>query len=249
MRPLWPGGPTSFVALCVMNLLTAMPRSRHLDFLLDATEAWFKRAPIAAFWIATGVGPQVRMVRGGDCRGPDPLAPLHPRVTGSIACWAALSAPGSPRRMSWRKKSKRLPAAPKVGARSSTTSFANGRHLNVIVPIRAASPAPAAKPVIEIAFNEFSRLRRSQLDQLACRPPRGQPSRGIHGRACGPSAQAGLTLTGSEAVPHVLSKLAGQCASRRRRVTTTESIQGRPSINPYGLTPDQICFTFVLILR
>lgn len=45
MRPLQPGGPTSFVALCTMNMLMVAPRARHLDFLIAAVEAWFERLP------------------------------------------------------------------------------------------------------------------------------------------------------------------------------------------------------------
>lgn len=57
IRPLLPGGPTSFVALCVMNLLLATPRARHLDFLLAAADAWFERIPNdAGFWTALGIG-------------------------------------------------------------------------------------------------------------------------------------------------------------------------------------------------
>ncbi len=60
MRPLLPGGPTSFVAICVMNLLTVTPRARHLSFLLEAAEAWFARVPgNSAFWTATRVGRQI----------------------------------------------------------------------------------------------------------------------------------------------------------------------------------------------
>ncbi|NNG68574.1 hypothetical protein HLI18_01345 [Rhizobium laguerreae] len=60
MRPLLPGGPTSFIASCVMNLLNVSPRARHLGFLLEATEAWLVRVPgNAAFWTATRVGHQI----------------------------------------------------------------------------------------------------------------------------------------------------------------------------------------------
>lgn len=38
LRPVMPGGLTSFVALCTMNLLLVAPRARHLDFLLHAVE-------------------------------------------------------------------------------------------------------------------------------------------------------------------------------------------------------------------
>jgi hypothetical protein len=60
MRPLLPGGPTSFVALCTMNMLNVAPRATHLDFLLTAVEAWFQRLPLdASLWITMGVGRKV----------------------------------------------------------------------------------------------------------------------------------------------------------------------------------------------
>lgn len=40
LRPMMPGGPTGFVALCTMNTLTVAPTARHLDFLLFAVETW-----------------------------------------------------------------------------------------------------------------------------------------------------------------------------------------------------------------
>lgn len=80
MRPLLPGGSTSFVAICVMNLLKVSPRARHLSFLLEATEAWLVRVPDnAAFWTATGVGRQIvewfEAVIGDE---PELLAPEYP---------------------------------------------------------------------------------------------------------------------------------------------------------------------------
>lgn len=59
IRPMLPGGPTLFVAICVMNLLMVTPRARHLEFLLDAAETWFERAPSSAFWAAGGIGKRV----------------------------------------------------------------------------------------------------------------------------------------------------------------------------------------------
>lgn len=59
MRPLMPGGPTTFVALCTTNLLLVSPRARHLDFLLGAAEAWFGRTQAPGLWIATGIGRQI----------------------------------------------------------------------------------------------------------------------------------------------------------------------------------------------
>ena len=40
VRPMMPGGPTAFVALCTMNTLAVAPTARHLDFLLFAVETW-----------------------------------------------------------------------------------------------------------------------------------------------------------------------------------------------------------------
>jgi hypothetical protein len=59
LRPLLAGGPTSFVALCTMNLLLVAPRARHLDFLLEAVETWFERRDAAPMWLSVGIGGQV----------------------------------------------------------------------------------------------------------------------------------------------------------------------------------------------
>jgi hypothetical protein len=59
IRPLLCSGPTAFVALCTMNLLLVVPRARHLDFLLDAFEAWIGRTNEASFWLVTGIGIKV----------------------------------------------------------------------------------------------------------------------------------------------------------------------------------------------
>lgn len=59
MRPLLPGGPTAFVALCTMKLLLVAPRARHLDFLLEAVETWFRRTPASDLWINLGIGRNV----------------------------------------------------------------------------------------------------------------------------------------------------------------------------------------------
>lgn len=60
LRPLLPGGPTAFVALCTMNTLLAAPRARHIDFLLSAAEAWHERFPgNQAIWIALGIGNKI----------------------------------------------------------------------------------------------------------------------------------------------------------------------------------------------
>lgn len=59
LRPLLSGGPTAFVALCTMNLLLVATRARHLDFLLEATEAWFGRTQAPGLWIDMGIGRKV----------------------------------------------------------------------------------------------------------------------------------------------------------------------------------------------
>jgi hypothetical protein len=79
LRPLMPGGPTSFVALCTMNLLLVAPRARHLDFLLHAVETWFSRTQAASLWIATGIGRQVvRWFEAAIVDDPGLLLPAHP---------------------------------------------------------------------------------------------------------------------------------------------------------------------------
>ncbi len=78
MRPLMPGGPTSFVALCTMNLLLVAPRARHLDFLLGAIEAWFDRTQAPGLWIATGIGRQiVKWFEAAIVEEPGLLSPAH----------------------------------------------------------------------------------------------------------------------------------------------------------------------------
>lgn len=79
MRPLMPGGPTSFVALCTMNLLLVAPRARHLDFLLNAVESWFGRTQAAGLWIVTGIGRQVvKWFEATIVEEPGLLSPAHP---------------------------------------------------------------------------------------------------------------------------------------------------------------------------
>lgn len=79
LRPMLPGGPTVFVARCTMNLLLVAPRSRHVDFLLDAVEAWFGRTTSPELWIAAGVGRQVvRWFEACVVEDPGLLAPAHP---------------------------------------------------------------------------------------------------------------------------------------------------------------------------
>ncbi|MER9223616.1 hypothetical protein NKI48_33155 [Mesorhizobium sp. M0644] len=79
MRPLLRGGPTVFVALCTMKLLLVAPRARHLDFVLDAVEAWFDRTHAAGLWITAGIGGRVvRWFDAAFAEQPDLLIPAHP---------------------------------------------------------------------------------------------------------------------------------------------------------------------------
>lgn len=79
MRPMLSGGPTTFVALCTMNLLLVAPRPRHLNFLLEATEAWFNRTQGAGLWIDTGIGRKVvQWFEVAMIDDPSLLAPAHP---------------------------------------------------------------------------------------------------------------------------------------------------------------------------
>ena len=60
LRPLLPGGPTAFVALCTMNSLSVAPTARHLDFLLFAVDTWLaatKSDP--SMWLTLGIGRNV----------------------------------------------------------------------------------------------------------------------------------------------------------------------------------------------
>jgi hypothetical protein len=79
MRPLLSGGPTAFVALCTMNLLLVATRARHLDFLLEATEAWFGRTQAPGLWIDMGIGRKVvQWLEAAIIQEPGLLAPAHP---------------------------------------------------------------------------------------------------------------------------------------------------------------------------
>ena len=79
MRPLLPGGPTTFVALCTMNLLLVAPHARHFDFLLEATEAWLGRTQAAGLWISAGIGRKVvQWFEAATTEEPALLAPAHP---------------------------------------------------------------------------------------------------------------------------------------------------------------------------
>ncbi|WLD68149.1 hypothetical protein QU606_05820 [Pseudomonas sp. OVF7] len=79
MRPLLPGGPTAFVALCTMNLLLVATHARHIDFLLEATEAWFGRTQAAGLWIDLGIGRKVvQWLEVAIIQEPGLLGPAHP---------------------------------------------------------------------------------------------------------------------------------------------------------------------------
>ena len=79
IRPLLPGGPTAFVALCTMNLLLVGTRARHLDFLIEATEAWFGRTEAPGLWIDLGIGHKVvQWLAAAIIQAPELLLPKHP---------------------------------------------------------------------------------------------------------------------------------------------------------------------------
>lgn len=83
MRPLLPGGPTAFVAVCTMNLLLIAPRARHLDFLLDATDAWYNRTQAPGLWTDRGIGRKVvRWFEAAIVQEPGLLGPAHPLRAG-----------------------------------------------------------------------------------------------------------------------------------------------------------------------
>ena len=79
LRGLQMSGPTTFVALCTMNMLLVAPQSRHLDFLLSAVEAWFERVPSdARLWITAGVGRKVvEWFEAAKLQEPAILQPSH----------------------------------------------------------------------------------------------------------------------------------------------------------------------------
>ncbi|MBX8542937.1 hypothetical protein K5D51_24935 [Pseudomonas cichorii] len=79
IRPLLSEGPTAFVALCTMNLLLVAARARHLDFLLEATEAWFGRTQAPELWIDLGIGQKVvQWLEAAIIQEPGLLAYRHP---------------------------------------------------------------------------------------------------------------------------------------------------------------------------
>ena len=79
IKPLLQGGPMAFIALCTMNLLLVGTRVRHLDFLLEATEAWFGRTQAPGLWIDMGIGRKVvQWLEAAVVQEPGLLAPEHP---------------------------------------------------------------------------------------------------------------------------------------------------------------------------
>lgn len=85
LRPLMPGGPTTFVALCTMNAMSVAPRARHADFLLGAVETWFDRLQSdPTMWIELGIGRRlVEWLLAAEIEEPGLLARGHairPRV-------------------------------------------------------------------------------------------------------------------------------------------------------------------------
>lgn len=89
LRDLETGGPTTFVAMCTMNMLLVAPRSRHLDFVLAAVEAWFERAPTdISLWVTAGVGRMVvEWFEAAVLQEPAILGPAHPcrsRIDGVV---------------------------------------------------------------------------------------------------------------------------------------------------------------------
>ncbi|WP_210214741.1 hypothetical protein, partial [Mesorhizobium sp. M7A.F.Ca.ET.027.02.1.1] len=65
--------------LCTMKLLLVAPRARHLDFVLDAVEAWFDRTRAAGLWITAGIGGRVVLwFDAAFAEQPSLLIPAHP---------------------------------------------------------------------------------------------------------------------------------------------------------------------------
>ncbi|MCI5041050.1 MAG: AAA family ATPase [Donghicola eburneus] len=60
LRPMISGGPTAFIALCMMNTLNVAPTARHLDFLLNAVETWLDATNgDRSMWHELGIGRKV----------------------------------------------------------------------------------------------------------------------------------------------------------------------------------------------
>lgn len=98
LRPLLPGGPTTFVALCTMNTLMVAPRARHADFLVSALEVWLERLQSdPTMWIELGIGRQaVEWLLAASSEKPDLLAPdylLRGRMDAVLGRLVALGVP------------------------------------------------------------------------------------------------------------------------------------------------------------
>ena len=81
IRVLQSGGPTSFVALCTMNMVLIAPCARQLDFLLAATEAWIERLPSdQGLWVTMGIGGKiVEWFETAIAEEPNLIRPDHPQ--------------------------------------------------------------------------------------------------------------------------------------------------------------------------
>lgn len=80
LRPLLPGGPTAFVALCTMNTLSVAPTTRHLDFLLFAVETWLEATTSdPPMWHTLGIGRKVaQWIEKAAVEDPSLLRRNHP---------------------------------------------------------------------------------------------------------------------------------------------------------------------------
>lgn len=60
LSPLSAGGPTPFVARCLLNTLNVRAVPRHLEFLISAVESWFQKMPEGSdMWIEAGIGRRI----------------------------------------------------------------------------------------------------------------------------------------------------------------------------------------------
>ncbi|MDR6670212.1 hypothetical protein [Rhizobium sp. 1399] len=79
LRPMLPGGPTAFIALCTMNTLLVAPTARHLDFLLHAAETWLaepQKDP--SMWQALGIGRKIaQWFEGAAVKDPSLISQAH----------------------------------------------------------------------------------------------------------------------------------------------------------------------------
>lgn len=80
LRPMLPGGPTSFIALCTMNMILVTPRARHIEFLLAAIEAWLERSGNdPTMWLELGIGQKIiEWFERASVEEPSLLGPDHP---------------------------------------------------------------------------------------------------------------------------------------------------------------------------